>query len=448
MRSRCLASVLLLISIAAGASAQNTLTVDQCRDLARQNNVSYRNSLLERDAARQTRRAVLTKYFPTISAGGAIFRTRDYLIDETIPGGNLQVHDGDRAHLPDATQYAYFPGMSLAMMDRGTIGMITAVQPVFAGGRIINANRLAALGSDVADDKVRRAENEVDLSTEQKYWQIITLDEKRETLRRYQTFLDTLTQQVDEAYQAGITLKNDLLKAQTKRSEISVRLSKLENGRALAMMSFCQHLGIPYDSTIVLMADTASPEIPDWLHVDHGEALLHRPEYRLLQESVKAEALQTAIKTGEYLPQAGVGIGGFYTQFDEADGDYNGIVFGTVSVPISAWWEASHTIKERKLQEKIAANSARENQDLLLLQMDKAWRDLMDAEKELRLSEETKRQAEENRKVAADSYHAGIVTLTDLLDAEATRQQAVDQVTEATANYRVKRSTYLQVTGR
>jgi outer membrane protein TolC len=124
------------------------------------------------------------------------------------------------------------------------------------------------------------------------------------------------------------------------------------------------------------------------------------------------------------------------------------MVFGTVSVPISGWWEAAHTVKERKLKEKIATNSARENRDLLLLQMDKAWRDLVDAEKEALLSEETKRQAEENRRVALDSYHAGMVTLTDLLDAEATLQHAIDQVTEAKANYRIKQSTYLQVTGR
>jgi outer membrane protein len=383
MTKRILIAGMLIGFLAGCAWGQTTLTLDQCRELARQNNTQYRNSLIERDAARQTRKAMLTKYFPTVSATGMTFRTRDYLIDETIPGGDLPVYDGDPAHLEGATQYAYFPGMSLSMLNEGTIGAVMAIQPIFAGGRIINANRLASLGSDIANEKVRMATNEVELTTEQKYWQIIELNEKLATLHRYQVFLDELTKQVDEAYQAGIIMKNDLLKVQTKRSEISVNLSKLENGRALALMSFCQYIGIPYDSTLMLEADHTTPGSPLSLCVDHKDALLNRAEFRLLEESVKAEKLQTALKVGEYMPQAGIGITGFYTKFDEGDGVSNGMIFGTVSVPISGWWEASHAVKERKLKEKMAANSARESGDLLLLQMDKAWRDLTDGRGQL-----------------------------------------------------------------
>jgi outer membrane protein len=439
----------LLIGFLAGcAYGQTTLNLDQCRELARKNNVQYRNSLIERDAARQTRKAMLTKYFPTISATGVGFRTQDYLIDKSIKGGNLPVYDGDPAHLAGATQYAYFPDMSLSMMDKGAIGVITAIQPVFAGGRIINTNRLASLGSEVANEKVRLATNEVELNTEQKYWQIVELSDKLATLHRYQAFLNELTKQIDEAYQAGIVMKNDLLKVQTKRSEVSVNLSKLENGRTLALMSFCQYVGIPYDSTLTLEADNTTPESPYSLFVDHKDALRNRAEYSLVQKSVDAEKLQTALKVGEYMPQAGIGLTGLYTQFDEEDGTTNGMIFGTVSAPISGWWEASHAVKERKLKEKMAANSARESCDLLLLQMDKAWRDLVDAEKESALSEETQQQAEENRRVAEEGYQAGIITLSDLLEAEAMLQQATNQVTEAKANYRIKQSSYLQVTGR
>jgi outer membrane protein len=173
MTKRILIAGMLIGFLAGCAWGQTTLTLDQCRELARQNNTQYRNSLIERDAARQTRKAMLTKYFPTVSATGMTFRTRDYLIDETIPGGDLPVYDGDPAHLEGATQYAYFPGMSLSMLNEGTIGAVMAIQPIFAGGRIINANRLASLGSDIANEKVRMATNEVELTTEQKYWQII-----------------------------------------------------------------------------------------------------------------------------------------------------------------------------------------------------------------------------------------------------------------------------------
>jgi outer membrane protein len=141
-------------------------------------------------------------------------------------------------------------------------------------------------------------------------------------------------------------------------------------------------------------------------------------------------------------------VAGLYAKFDKANGVDNGMVYGTLSIPLSGWWEAGHAIKERKLRERAAVNSAGDNQQLLLLQMDKAWRDLIDAEKVAALSEETHQQAEENRRVTEDSYRSGIVTLTDLLEAEAALQQAADQLIEAKANYRMKQSVYLQETGR
>lgn len=76
MNKRRFSAMLLLGLLGSPLFAQTTLTLEQCQKLAFQNNVQYRNSLLERDAARQTRKAALTKYFPQISATGAIFRSR------------------------------------------------------------------------------------------------------------------------------------------------------------------------------------------------------------------------------------------------------------------------------------------------------------------------------------------------------------------------------------
>ena len=83
-----------------------------------------------------------------------------------------------------------------------------------------------------------------------------------------------------------------------------------------------------------------------------------------------------------------------------------------------------------------------------MLQMQKAWQDFSDAYKQVLLSEEAKAQAEENLKVNQDSYTNGMISVADLLEAQALQQQMNDQVTDAKASYRSKQITYLQVTGR
>jgi len=442
-------SLLLVVACAGiGFSGQRSLTLEESKQLALKNNISIQNSGLSREAAEQVRKAAFTKYFPTISANGMKFEAEKGMFEMTTTGGNLPVYDGNLDNLHNATQYAYFPGMSLSMFKSGTIGMVTAVQPVFAGGRIYHGNKLASLGEQVTTYQVQLAENEVLQKTEDQYWLVVSLEEKMNTIQRYEELLTSLERQVEDAYKSGIVMKNDVLKVQLKKSEVLLNRSKLENGKKLATMAFCQHIGLPYDTTIALTDKLSSMEPPDGLFVDDSVALSSRAEYKLLQASVDAEKLQTWIKLGEYLPQAGIGVGGLYMKFDDSKEQKVGMIFGTVSIPISGWWEASHSLEERSVKERIAENNFKDNSELLTLQIEKAWQDVTDAYKQVLLSEDAKRQAEENAKVNQDSYTNGIVTVSDLLEAQAMLQQANDQLTDAKANYRSKQITYLHVTGR
>jgi outer membrane protein TolC len=402
------------------AFAEQSLTLEESRQLALQNNYKIKNSILEVDAARQKKKAAFTNYFPTVSAGGTTFKADNNTIDL----------------------------MSMGILKSGTLGMVNAVQPIFAGGRIINGNKLASLGEDVSKYKSWLSQNEVLLKTEEQYWLVISLSEKMNTLQKYEEFLNRLLSQTEDAYNSGIVLKNDVLKVRLKRSEILLNKSKAENGKKLATMAFCQYIGIPYDSLLVLKDSLRVTDPPQTYYVNNAEVLKTRTEYKLLQAFVRAEELQTRMKLGEYLPQVGIGAAELYTKIDEGKDQTTGMVFGTLSIPISGWWEASHTLSERRVKEKIAQNNFNDSSELLLLQMQKAWQDLTDSYKQVLLSEEAKTQAEDNLKINQESYDNGLSNITDLLEAQAILQQVNDQLTDAKASYRNQLLLYLQITGR
>ncbi|GAB6281515.1 MAG: TolC family protein [Ignavibacterium sp.] len=428
--------------------AQRVLTLDESKHLALQNNAKSKNGKLEIEASRQIRKSVFTSYFPSISASGLMWNAQKSLLEMEMQGGNLPVYDGNPANLGNATQFAYFPSSTIGLLKKGTVGYINAVQPIFTGGRIIYGNKLASLGEEVSEFKDKMTQDEILLKTEEQYWLIVSLEEKQRTINKYEELLNRLLIQVEDAYKSGIVMKNDVLKVKLKLSEVLLNKSKLENGRKLAAMAFCQHIGIPYDSSLVFKEELKISDLPQSYFVDKNEALKKRVEYSLLEKSVEAEKLQTKIKRGEYLPQAAIGVSEMYLKFDESKGRTFGMVFGTVAVPISGWWGGSHELQERSIKEEIAENNFKNNSELLMLQIEKAWQDLSDAYKQYLLSEESKAQAEENFKVNEDSYKNGISTISDLLEAQALLQQAQDQLTEAKTNYIVKKTTYLQVTGR
>ena len=418
----CAAGVILVFA-AGFARAGQKLTLEESKRLALENNVRTKNSALESEAAREARHEAFTRYFASVSAAGTAFDARESMVEIATPGGTM------------------------GFLGSMKFGMVSAVQPVFAGGRIINGNRLAALGVAASDENARLVRDEVLRTTEEGYWRVVALEEKARTVERYEALLRRLLAQVEDAYAAGLVMENDVLKVRLKLSEVLLNRSKVANGRALAAMAFCQQIGIAYDPALELSDPLVADGPPDRYHVDHREAVKARPEFRLLEDSVRAEELKTRMTLGEYLPQAGVGVAGLWMKMDATKGRTNGVLFASLSIPLSGWWGGSHALGERKAQEQIARNGLKDSADRLVLQMEKAWQDLADAYRQVLLTQESKTQAEENLKVNQDSYDSGLSNLSDLLEAQALLQLANDQLTEAMAAYRVGLVYYLQITG-
>jgi len=182
------------------------------------------------------------------------------------------------------------------------------------------------------------------------------------------------------------------------------------------------------------------------LYVNHQQALSNRVEYQLMQESVNAEKLQYKMKRGAYLPEIGIGAGAFTADINNSWNN-NTMFFGSVTIPITNWWEASHTLKEQKLKEQIAQNNTDNTAELLILQMQKARNELEEAYQQIQLAEEAMNQAEENLKITNDNYLSGVIGISDLLEAQAIVQTSADNLTESRCSYQIKITKYLQATG-
>lgn len=429
--------------------SQTTLSLQESKELAIKNNVHIKNSALEMETAQEVKKNAFTNYFPKVSATAFAMRAMDPIIKFNMPGGNLPVYDGNPANLATATEFAYFPGLNLQLLDRATVGLLNITQPIFVGGKIINGNKLAQLGVDVKEKQQQLSQQETLLKTEQQYWQIVVLQEKEKTIAQYEALLNDVSKQINDAYKSGLIIKNDVLKVQIKQSELRTNKSKLQSGKQLAIRQFCQTIGIVYDSALVLHEDLQNIQLPNTYYTDIETALPNRAEYQLLQQSVKAEQLQTKMKRGDYMPQLAVGAAGysFNSYYEGTNTTTNGLVYGTVSIPISDWWGGSHAIKEHKIKEQIAENTFNDTKGLLKLQMEKAWTDVNEFYRQIMMMEETVKQTDENLKVMQTSYNSGIINLSDLLEAQALQTETADKLIEAKTQYQLAISIYLQVTG-
>jgi outer membrane protein TolC len=431
---------------APNSAVRTTLSLDSCKILAITNNYSLKEAASEVYQSEQVKQNAFTNYFPKINAGFSAVKMSDYLIKSSIPMMNLPVYNGNPATIPTATQFTYFPGMQINLLDYMNLGYVMAAQPIFTGGRIYNGNKLAKTGYEISNEKKLMTETEVLVKTEELYWNIISLNKKLVTVDSYLKLLKNLFNDVSNAYNAGLVQRTDLLQVQLKQNELEGNRLKLTDGIALSKKALCKHIGIQFDNELILTDTIAIISDPKTIFVNPDEAVKNRNEFKMLEKAVKAEVLQQKMVTGEYLPQVSVGVAGLYNDIMDNADEY-GVLFATVSVPISDWWGGSHKIKESKAKVENANYKLSETTDLLSLQITQSQNELSQSFFDIGNAEKSMDQAKENLKVTTDNYNAGISKMSDLLEAQSIYQNAINSLTEAKCSYQITKAKYMQVTG-
>ena len=440
-------SFIVGLACCGSAAAQQTYTLDQLKQLAVENNYNLRSARNAIQQSKEQKSEAFTKYFPTVSAVGAGITMNKYLLE-----ADLSLPDGLASQLPPAVSAAL--PTNVAFMKNGVFGSVSAIQPVFMGGQIINGNKLAKAGVEASEIKLEASEDQVELSTEQYYWQVVSLKEKLLTLNAIHQMLVELEKDVNNRVRVGAVNRNDLLQVQLRKGE--VESSQLEVEQSLSTLSqlLAQHVGIANESIdVVLPADlvdmgkSGEPAIPANLRQDHQSALNATPQYRLLEKNVEVHRLQHRLKVGSNMPKVGVGADYIWNNLMNDGGRGTGTLFAFVQIPISGWWGGAHAIKKQKLALADAREQLTDKGQKLVIHMNSSWAAVETSHKKLLIAHNAIIQAEENLRLNKDYYRVGSTKMSDLLLAEQQYQAACDRYTDAYATMQTKILEYRQATG-
>ena len=424
-----------------------TLTLDSCKALAMRNNAEVKNAALNVEAAREVKKQAFTKYFPNVSvmAGGyyAAKPLFEYGIDDIENASarqwlhNLYYEYGAAIGLPDR----------ITLCENGVMAGATVVQPVYMGGQIVNGNRLADVGVAASEYQSQLTNDQVQQQVEETYWQTVSLIEKRKTLRQALTFLDTLHRDVTTAADAGLVTKNDILKVTLKEDEMRSNLLRVENGITLSTMLLCQMIGVEYSEDLTL-ADTvaASLKREGPSNSEITDAVYRRTEKQLLDLQVRAEELKKNMAIGESVPHVMIGATASYGNlvFDHASA--NALAFATVQVPLTGWWETAHKIRQQNYLIQKAENERADYVEKMELETRQAWCNVEEARSQVTLAESSVRNAEANLHDTKANFEAGLVPVSELLEAQTLLLQAQNQRTDALIDLKVKAERYRMLT--
>lgn len=447
---------LLLTALAATATAQERPTVhlplDSCTAWALQHQAALKNAAIEVEMAQETRRAALTKYFPTLYMSAFYFQAKDPLVDVKASenGDKIQVStridgfDGDLEEIVQKLLERVSFDARLQLFEHGAVVNAVAMQPIFAGGRIVNGNRLAELGVQAAELKLAMTTDEVEMNTRQYYWRVVSLQTKTATVQQALQLLDTLEHDAVAAHNAGVIGRNDLLKVRLKKNEMLASEVQLKNGIELATMALCQYVGIPYEEGTEYTFDTIAID----RRLTDSPSLLTaagRKESQLLELGVEASRLQKAMALGEALPQ--VTVGATYGLNNLMDNGFkgNGLMFATLTVPLTAWWETAHKVRKAELERQQAELKRDDLREQMELQNRQAWNEMNEAYTQTGIRQQAMDDAEDNLKEIRQYYQAGLQGVADLLEAQTLLTQARNEWVDQLITFQLKYFRYYQL---
>jgi outer membrane protein TolC len=422
------------------------LSLDSCKALALRNNLTLKNAALDVAAAEEVKKQAFTKYFPNVSAfAGGYYAAKplfEYTIDDIGNASarqflhNLYFEYGAAMGLPDR----------ITLCENGVMAGAMLVQPVYMGGLIVNGNKLAKVGVEAAELKAQLTEDQVIQQVEEYYWLIISLQEKLKTLQQAKVFLDTLQRDVNMAVEAGLVSKNDILKVRLKQHEINANYLKVINGISLSKEALCQTMGLPMSDAIILTDSIGA--ISDCMakYIAPMPAVFQRKESQLLDLQVNAEELKKKMALGETLPHLTIGGTASYGNLIFDHFTANALAFATLQVPLTGWWEASHKLKEHDIMIEKVENERRDFTQKMYLEIRQLWDNILDAYHQCEQAELAVQDAEANFQDVKTDYEAGLVPVSELLEAQTLLMQAQNQLTDALIDKKVKVEHYKSLT--
>ena len=482
--------ILLLFPLITGTlKAQETMTLQQCRERAMEQNKKIEIATENELAVNSLEKSAKTLYYPNIKFNGGYFRmnqqfslfsenmflpvvpqevfsnglsvldprnnpdlVRETMVTQDVNGVPLPIEDPETGN-PMFDKYALLP-KDEAQFDLQNVffGNVGLNQPVYMGGKIKQTNKIAQYGRQLMQAKKHVSESEVIVETDKRYWEVISLKEKVKLAEEYLKRLNALLSDVKNLHQEGIVTNNKVMKVNVKKNKIELQLTKAKNGLELARMALNQTLGFPLD-TIVHLSDSlggvAQLSNPNTYK---NQALKERPELQALNKGVKIAESGEELMKSRYLPNVGLTANytftnpnpwnGFETEFG---GTANVGVF--VNIPIYNWGERKHTLEAVRHKKRASMKKLEQTRELISLEVKKAVFRYNESIKKIEMTKSSLEQARENLETTKNNFEEGMAKSTDVLEAQSMWQEAYSDYIEAMTEYKLNKTKLMKASG-
>lgn len=456
---RKIAIIFFALAMMAGARAQSiSLSLDSCLALAVRNNKDLTIAQMKEDVATLNRKEAFTHYLPRVDATGAYVRTEkqlSLLSDEQKDAlSNMGTTMGEKAGPIIQNMAAQNPQFASLFQQLGglasqlvpeinqlgqglvdalhtdtrntTAAAIMLTQPLYMGGKIVAYNNITRYAEQIAKAQSDQKMQDLVVQVETAYWQIVSLESKRELALGYKKLIDTLDYNVEQLIEGGLATKADGLSVKVKKNEADVTLIQIDNGLALSRMLLCQLCGIDVNTEVhptddVMTMPLGSTALPAADCV--GTAMESRPELRALSLLTKVNNEKVKVVRSDFLPKVALNAGYLWSNpsvYNSFERKFKGMwsVGVMVNVPLINWGEGCYKVRAAKTEARISELTLEDVREKIELQTTQCSQKLLEATNREETAQRSMAEAEENLRFANLGLSEGVIPVSNVLAAQ------------------------------
>lgn len=428
--------------------AQNSLSLDSCRNMALQNNKQLKVQAERINAARYQKKEAFAAYLPGIDfAGGYMYNQKKISVfdsDQLLPvkSFDLQTQSyqfnvvknpmtGEPIKGPNGQyipeQVALIPKEAMEYdIHNVFFGAVTLTQPVYMGGKIVAMNKITRFAEEAARLLHDNEAENVIYAVDGAYWQVVSLKAKYRLATSYVALLDTLQRNVKAMVEQGVATRSDLLGVDVKLNSAQVDLTKVENGLKLSRMALAQVCGLPLDSPMILDNEdneSVEPPVPAANSYDMQQVYDRRDDLRALELGVKVMEQKQKIALSTMLPNLAV-VGAYTFSTPNMFNGFKKSVDGAFSVgamltlPIWHWGGNYNKYRAAKTQTAIARLEVENAKEMIELQVNQSAFRSQEAAKTYNATQTNMAKANENLRQAQLAFREGVMTPENVMEAQ------------------------------
>ena len=454
---------LLMLAMVNVHAAGNRWSLDSLRAKAISNNKSLLMADQKKVAAHYARKSAATNYLPKVSATGAyMYTSRELsLLSDEQKHTLSNIGTGLSAAVPNlapmsATINSVGQGVVDALhTDTRNAGVVSVMltQPVYMGGKIRAYNKITQYAEEAAGTLYDKELQDIIVDVDEAYWNLVALYSKKKLAEGYKALVDKLEGDVEKLVKEGMATKADLLSVKVKVNEAGVTLIQVNNGIELSRMNLCRICGLDMNEPVEV--EDAIDENSNNAHlmgqvdmaaaksdnlVKQAESSRKELQALGLQNKIYDEKIKLA--RAEYLPKVAL-MGGYLASnpsvFNSFERKLKGMwnVGITLNVPILTWGDRSYKVKGAKAEALMHRYETEEVKEKIELQVNQCRQKLQESMERYQTALRSVDEAEENLRYANLGMKEGVITLSNVMEAQTAWLKAKSEWVNAQVDVRL-----------